>query len=57
MTGRLVDTHLGNYDCKLNTIVIVLLQKIKYILNVFCFVYLFLFFFILGFVMYKIAVR
>ena len=45
MTGRLVDTHLGSYDCKLNTIDIIgLLHKIKYILNVFVF---FLFFFIL----------
>ena len=56
MTGRLVDTHLGSYDCKLNTIEgsHCSTTKIKYILNVvvvvvvvlflFCF-FCFLFFF------------
>ena len=54
MTGLLVDTHLGSYDCKLNTIEgshCSTTEK-EYILNVF-----FYFIFILGFVMYKIAVR
>ena len=55
MTGRLVDTQLGSYDCKLNTIKGSLCSTTEnkiYLKWVF-----FFFFFILGFVIYKIAVR
>ena len=52
MTGRLVDSHLGSYDYKLITIEgsHCSTTKLEYILNVF-------FYFVLGFVMYEIAVR
>ena len=52
MTGRLVDTHLGSYDCKLTTIEgsYCSTTENKIFLKWVCF-------FILDFVMYKIAVR
>ena len=53
MTGLLVDTHLGSYDCKLNTI------EGSHCSTTENKIYLKFFFliFILDFVMYKIAVR
>ena len=53
MTGRLVDTHLGSYDCKLNTIEgrhCPTTENKIYLKRVCLFL-------ILGFVIYKIAVR
>ena len=52
MTGRLVDTHLGSYDYKLNTI-----EGSHYCSTTENKIYLTCFLFILGFVMYKIAER
>ena len=50
MTGRLVDTHLGSYDCKLNTIEGSHYSTTK---NK---IYLKWIFFILGLIMYEVAV-
>ena len=58
MTGRLVDTHLGRYDCKLNTIEGNHCSTTENKIYLKCFfLLLFFFYFILGFIMHKIAVR
>ena len=54
MTGLLVDTHLGSYDCKLNTIEDSHCSTTENKIYLKCFLFLF---FILGFVMYKIVIR
>ena len=54
MKGLLVDTHLGSYDCKLNTIEGSHCSTTENKIYLKC---CFFFIFILGFVMYKIAVR
>ena len=51
MTGRLVDTHQGSYDCKLNTIEGSLCSTTENKIYLFFYYYLFIFFFILGFAM------
>ena len=53
MTGLLVDTHLGSYDCKLNNIEGSHCSTTEKKIYLKCFFFIF----ILGFVMYKIAVR
>ena len=55
MTGLLVDTHLGSYDCKLNTIEGSHYSTTENKIYLKCFFFFFIF--ILGFVMFKIAVR
>ena len=58
MTRRLVDTHLGSYHCKLNTIEGSHCSSTKNKIYLKCFFFVcFFFFFFLGFVMYNIAVR
>ena len=54
MTLRLVDTYLGSYDCKLNTIEGNHCSTTKNKIYLKCF---FIIIIILGFVMYNIAVR
>ena len=56
MTGLLVDTHLGSYDCKLNTIEGSQCSTTENKIYLKCF-FVFFFIFILDFIMYKIAVR
>ena len=55
MTVRLVDTHLGSNGCKLNTIEGSLCSTTEN--KIYLKWDFFFFFLVLGFVMYKIAVR